>query len=77
MEGRKNLKGDFSPLITGLYFCVQDVEKCDFECVQDRYQCCVIFALPVFQTVCVLVVFDSPVASPAHGLLGLCPIPRL
>ena len=41
-------------------------KSCDFECVQDRYQCCVIFA---FFLSCVLGVFNSPVATPAHGLL--------
>jgi len=39
--------------IQACYFCVQDVEKCDFECV-DRYQCCVIFTLSVFQAVFLL-----------------------
>jgi len=39
------------------------------------YQCCVIF--PCLFLSCVLVVFNSPVATPAHGLLGFSPIPRL
>jgi len=46
------------------------VEKCDFERVWIRYQCCVIFACFLS---CVLV-FNSPVATPAHGLLELSPI---
>jgi len=47
---------------------------CDFECVQDRYQCCVIFACFLS---CVLGIFKSPVATPAYGLLGPSPSLRL
>jgi len=52
------------------YFCVLDVEKLWFwMCLrQAAYQCCVI--LPVFLR-WVIGVFNSPVATPAHGLLGL------
>jgi len=49
-------------------------KRCDIECVKDRYQCCVIFACFLS---CVLDVFNSPVVTPAHGLLGLSPSFRL
>ena len=42
----------------------------DFECVYDRYQCCVICA-------CFLRCILGPVATPAHGLLRLSPSLRL
>jgi len=49
-------------------------KRCDFECVSDRCQCCAIFACFLS---CVLGVFNSPMATPAHGLLGLSSSLRL
>jgi len=49
-------------------------KSCDFECVWDRYQCCVIFACFLS---CVHGVFNSPVATLAYGLLVIRPSLRL
>ena len=59
--------------IQSWYFCVQDEEKLWFWMCLRQYQCCAIFACFLG---CVLV-FNSPVATPAHGLLGLRPSFRL
>ena len=58
-----------------LLLCSSKIRKsCDFECVKDRYQCCVIFAC--FSS-CVLGVFDNPAARSAHGLHEFSPSLRL
>jgi len=49
-------------------------KSCDFECVQDRYQCCVIFACFKLRSWCF---FNSPVVALVHGLLGLSTSLRL
>ena len=42
--------------------------RCGKVVILDRYPCCVVFARFLS---CVLGVFNGPVATPAHGLLGL------
>jgi len=49
-------------------------KTCDFECVKTGFNA--VSFLPVLLS-CVRGVFNSPVATPAHGLLGFRPSFRL
>jgi len=60
--------------IQSCYFCVQDVEKRDFECVTGINA---VSFFPACSSSCVLVVFNSSMATPAYGILGLSRTPRL